>query len=368
MRPLAVEEESLRPEAVMIETPEGYRVPAENAGIDPADPEATTMARPWYRVLAEWRDWYEGYENAHIEFERDDGEVVRTELENSYQPGYGDRYYARLKGLEREIERRYENLTTVMLTFSASTLNANGNPRCPADHMREVADGWNTARKNLYNALDGYNWEYARVWEPTSETGEGPAGYGHMHVAIFVEADETEISRGAFASTMNSYVEATEAAGSEAHEVSGNAVSVSHSVNNLGSYISEYIGSYGERATDREMHEQQFYAVTWATNTRRVEFSNGAQELIRDDEFRRETGLRPEDRGGDNDNETEAEPREGAEWLESDGADDEPEWDVRRLCAVHSRSPQYSDPTAGGSRSITVEAREGVVDPPRELN
>jgi hypothetical protein len=155
------------------------------------------------------------------------------------------------------------------------------------------------------------------------------------------------------------------AAGSAAHDVGGNAVSVSHSVENLGSYISEYIGSYGERATEREMHEQQFYAVTWATNTRRVEFSNGAQELIRDEQFRRETGLRPEDRGGDNDND--AEVREGAEWLESDGADDEPEWDVRRLCAVHSRSPQYSDPTAGGSRSITVEARSGV-DPPRELN
>lgn len=191
-----------------------------------------------------------------------------------------------------------------------------------------------------------------------------------MHVALFIESDETEIDRGAFKPVMNSYVDNVQAAGSVAHEVNGNAVSVSHSVENLGSYISEYIGSYGEEATDREMHEQQFYAVTWATNTRRVEFSNGAQELIRDDEFRRETGLRPEDRGGDNDNETEteAEVREGAEWLESDGADDEPEWDVRRLCSVHSRSPQYSDPTAGGCRSITVEAREGVVDPPRKLS
>jgi hypothetical protein len=371
LRPLAVEEESLRPEAVSIETPDGYTVPAENSTVDPDDPEATAKARPWYRVVSEWRDWYESYENSHIEFEREDGKIGRTKLENSYQPGYGDRYYARLKDFERGVEREYENLTTVMLTFSASTLNANGNPRCPADHMREVAEGWATARKQLYNPydlLEGKRWEYARVWEPTSETGEGPAGYGHMHVALFIEADETEISRGEFEPVMNSYVEAVDAAGSEAHRVDGNAVSVSHSVNNLGSYISEYIGSYGERAVDREMNEQQFYAVTWATNTRRVDFSNGAQELIQDEEFRRETGLRPEDRGGDNDNET-AETREGAEWLGEDGREEEePEWDVRRLCSVHSRSPKYSDPTAGGAMSITVEARRDSLDPPRELN
>jgi hypothetical protein len=141
---------------------------------------------------------------------------------------------------------------------------------------------------------------------------------------------------------------------------------VSHSVENLGSYVSEYIGSYGERAVDREMHEQQFYAVAWATGTQRVTFSNGANELIRNERFRRETGLHPEDRGdGESGGETDTEPREGTEWLESDGRDDGHEWDVRRLCSVPTHSPVYSDPSAGGVPSITVEGRGG--DPPRQV-
>jgi hypothetical protein len=318
-----------------------------------------------------WRDWYEGYENTHIEFERDDGKTARTKLENSYQPEYGDKYYGKLKDLERGVEREYESLTTVMLTFSASTLNADGGPRCPADHMREIADGWKTARKHLYPALSGVSWEYAKVWEPTSEEGRGPAGYGHLHVALFVDADETEIGAGRFESVMRSYSERVEAAAWEAHRPSGNAVSVSHSVDNVGSYISEYIGAYGERAVERPMHVQQFYAATWATATQRVTFSNGANEMIRDERFRRETGLRPEDRGGGESDEKggesgEADVREGSDWLESDGADDGDEWDVRRLCSVPSRRPQYSDPTTGGVGTVETDDRDGV-DPPRQV-
>jgi hypothetical protein len=181
-----------------------------------------------------------------------------------------------------------------------------------------------------------------------------------------------EIGAGTFEATMRSYTENVEAAGWDAHRPGGNAVSVSHglgseetdgeSLNNLASYITEYIGTFGERALDRPMHEQQFYAVTWATQTQRVTFSNGANELISDEQFRRETGLRPEDRGG---SDSDTEPREGAEWLSEDGQDGGPEWDVKRLCTVHSRTPEYSDPTTGGVTGILVEPRGG--DPPRQV-
>ena len=40
------------------------------------------QARPWYAVLSEWRDWYDGYLRSNIEFEGPDGETVRTELQN----------------------------------------------------------------------------------------------------------------------------------------------------------------------------------------------------------------------------------------------------------------------------------------------
>jgi hypothetical protein len=317
------------------------------------DSSAGPQSAPWYSVLNDWRDWYADYRSMHVEYENGEGKTVRTALENSYQPEYGKRYYAKLKDLERGIERRYEGLTTAMLTFSASTLNAEGNARCPADHMREVAEGWGTARKHLYQALSGENWEYAKVWEPTSEEGHGPPGYGHMHVAVFVEADDLDAER--FEGVLNSYVANTKPAGSEAHTVD-EAVSVNDDVENLGSYISEYIGIFGDETLNRPIHEQMFYAVTWATNTRRVEFSNGAQELIAGEQFRRETGLKPEQRGqaeGDS---------EGAESGESGE-----QWEVNSICTVRRGTPEYADPTSGGVSTVAIAGRDGV-DPPREAD
>jgi hypothetical protein len=62
-------------------------------------------------------------------------------------------------------------------------------------------------------------------------------------------------------------------------------------VGNLGSYVAEYIGAYGNELLDRSVEELAFRATCWATSTNRVDFSNGAQELIsaeRDDGNKRE--------------------------------------------------------------------------------
>lgn len=310
------------------------------------------QARPWYAVVNEWRDWYDGYRKAHIEFECL-GETVRSRLENSYQPRYGKRYYAKLKDLERGIERRFERLTTVMLTFTASHRNGEGGWRCPADHMREIADGWGIARKQVHQTLSGRNWEYARVWEPHAD------GYGHLHVAIFVEG---EAEPADFRPAMSSYVRGVESAGSDAHTLE-NAVSVNSDVNNLGSYISEYIGLFGDETLSRPLTEQMFYSVTWATNTRRVDFSNGAQTLIAGEHFRRETGLRPEDRGGDDFDRWrsgEGERSDGSDGAQSGG------WEVSAICTVRGRSPAYSDPQSGGVDTTEIAGRSGV-DPPNPI-
>jgi hypothetical protein len=311
------------------------------------------QARPWYAVVNEWREWYADYRSMHIEYDGPDGETVRTQLENSYQPEYGKRYYAKLKDLERGISRRYENLTTVMLTFSASSKNANGGARCPADHMRDIAEGFNTARKQLHQALSGRNWEYAKVWEPHE------SGYGHMHVAVFVEsADVTETE---FRPVLNSYLRHTKAAGSEAHTLD-NAVSVNDNVENLGSYISEYIGIFGDETLERPISEQMFYAVTWATGTRRVDFSNGAQDIINGEEFRRETGLRPEDRGEGTSTSTTAQADQSdSEATEADS------WTVDSICTVRRGSPDYADPTTGGADMVAIQGRPGM-DPPPEVD
>lgn len=345
LRPLSVEAgRSLRDEAVLVETPEGYTVPVSQLP-DDERPEGEVRSRPWYRVVSEWRDWYDGYRRSHIEYQKD-GEIARTKLENSYQPEYGKRYYAKLKDLERGIEREFESLTTVMLTFTASTENAKGGCRCPADHMRDIADGWDTARKQLYKTLSGRKWEYAKVWEPHE------SGYGHMHVGVFVEG---EVSASDFRPVMESYVDNCAPAGSGAHQITGTdaAVSVQNDVENLGSYISEYIGIFGEEALDRPMKEQAFYAVAWATGTRRLDFSNGAQDIIAGEKFRRETGLRPEDRG------------EGGASEPGESGESESEWDVTRITTVTYGRRSHADPTAGGASKTAIDGREGV-DPPPE--
>lgn len=315
--------------------------------------DETTKARPWYSVVNRWRRWYSDYLNSHLEYENSDGEIARTALENSYMPSYGDRYYARLKGLEREISCRFDGVTTVMVTCTASTRTVNGNPRSPADHMRDIADGWDTARKALHRVLEGYRWEYCRIWEPHPGGEEGATGYGHMHIGVFVEDPDDEIEAEQFRPAMRSYYENCDPAGWEAHQPS-EAVSVSHELDNMASYLSEYIGVYGDDPLDRPIHQQMFYATTWATNTRRVEFSNGAQELIRADKFRQETGLRPEDRGGECMD----------EWSSASSESGESEWSVKSITDCPPSGPEYHDPTTGGVDCSKIDGVDNVDPPP----
>ena len=393
-RPVSVTEGvSLRDEAVIVRTKSGHRVPVEHANADQIE-EGDVMARPWYAVVSEWREWLNSpiYQAGHIEFENGLGEIGRARIENSYMESYSARYYARLKDLERGVRRRFgkDNITTIMLTLSATNQNAAGGFRSPGDHMREIADGWDTARKQLPHILEGYRSVYARVWEPHQ------SGYGHQHIAVFVEDPDGEIAAEQFRPFMDSYTSNVDGAGSEAHSnracaehdhgggwndaVGGcddcrSAVSVNHDVENIGSYISEYLGIFGDEPLDRPITEQMFYATCWATKTRRLDFSNDAQDIISGEQFRRETGLRPEDRGqcqNDDSGEREAtgatvdpENQEviqpGEEIDATDPADD---WSVRALCAVPSRTPEYSDPVSGGVGSTEIDGLSGV-DPPK---
>lgn len=305
-------------------------------------------------MVEEWRDWYRDYLGSHIEFTNSEGETVRTALENSYMPDYGKRYYAKLKDFERGIEREYEDLTTVMLTFTASHRNADGGWRCPADHMRDIMEGYDAARKQLHQALSGQKWEYARVWEPHAD------GYGHLHMAVFVEDGDGDLDHEQFEPVMRSHVENCGPAGSEAHQVDGEnaAVSVNDDVNNLGSYISEYIGIFGDETLERPITEQMFYATCWATNTRRVDFSNGAHGVMRREHvrrrFRRGTdGLEPEDC-----------PEAFEEWQKEEEDGPVTEWTVESICTVRHRAPDYADPTTGGVDTTAIEGRSGVDPPP----
>lgn len=309
----------------------------------------------WEMTLRKWRQWYDEYLSKHIEYENGDGETVRTQLENSYMPEYGDRYYAKIKGVEREIERVMDSPTTVMLTDTASTLNANGLQRCPVDHMRDIANGWDAQRKALHRILEDYDWEYCKIWEPHPGGERGAAGYGHMHIGIFVDDPGDEIDAEMFEPAMKSYYDNCDPAGWDAHKPD-NSVSVTHSVDNLASYLSEYIGVYGDDPLDRPAYEQMFYATAWASNTRKVEFSNGAQELMQRDQYRRETGLIPEKRGQD----CEAMNR----WKGDDDGDSGSEWTVSSIVEADPSGPDRFDATDGGVTTTAIDGNPKTDPPP----
>jgi hypothetical protein len=105
MRPLSTSGGTqLRDECLLVENEHGQVAPLMAPNVEASD--GRVKSRPWYRIVRQHTDWYKGYLNSHIEFESPDGETVRAPLENSYQPQYGDRYYAKLMDLKRGIERR----------------------------------------------------------------------------------------------------------------------------------------------------------------------------------------------------------------------------------------------------------------------
>jgi hypothetical protein len=127
---------------------------------------------------------------------------------------------------------------------------------------------------------------------------------------------------------------------------------VSDDHDSLAGYLSEYLGACAENedvepmtALNRPMNKQAFRPVTWVTNTRRFDFSNGAQDIIARDGRRRD---RAEDRGG---------------LTSTPEQDDGPMWTVRRLCEVSDGTPNYYSPTAGGVQTGPIDGRSGINPP-----
>jgi hypothetical protein len=102
-----------------------------------------------------------------------------------------------------------------------------------------------------------------------------------------------------------------------------------------------------------------FYATCWATNTRRLDFGQQAQQIISGEEFRRETGLRPSDRG-DCESDSKAADGDVSDDVEGEGSG----WSVKRLCTVPSKSREHVDADAGGVDVTTIDGSSGV-DPPK---
>ncbi|MDZ7849875.1 MAG: hypothetical protein U5K70_03365 [Halodesulfurarchaeum sp.] len=277
--------------------------------------EECTLSRPegegpvsksWSSVMNEYLKWYNGYRDSHLVFRDPDGNRVRTQMENAHMPEYGDKYYAKLKALERQIASEYDDLHIAMLTFTGSTKNGNGGWRAVSDHLRDVIDSWRPDRgRGVYHALrdslECQEWEYALVVE------KHQSGYGHVHCAVFVDG---EVDESDFHPAIDAHLRTCNIAHRDAHnyfaeDETTRPISVSSvdtdldpnrgdvdKITNVGTYIGEYIGSYGEPLFDRSIEELAFRAAVWATGTQLVRFSTGANELIREELDREQTELK----------------------------------------------------------------------------
>lgn len=240
--------------------------------------EGSRRSKSWAAVATEWRKWLKDAQDTSAVFTgqnvatgEEDEQVVP--IENRFMESRQKQLYAKLHDLERGVRDAYgDSLNTAMLTFTASNRSAAGDWwRCPANHLDDLMASWSAVRRALHRVLDGRRWEYARIIEPHE------SGYAHVHVAVFVDG---HVRPETFEPVMDAHVAHSLPAGSEAHSVEGDAVSVNRDVSNVAAYLSAYVMKYGEEALEAPEHVQRFNALLWATGTRRWSVSNGAQDFM----------------------------------------------------------------------------------------
>lgn len=253
-------------------------------------PEDRKKPLTWGKVRENWEKWFRSYDGKWIQFDRankETGEVkkVKWPMTNSYQDDYLERYYARLKQLDRGLKLHWGpgNIQTMMLTFTAS--NRDGETLVePADHINQIKRAYRKARQVLNYNLEGVEWEYVAVVEPHK------SGYAHIHLAVF--AKKADLGDGqleqAGERALSSYVKNCRLAQNAAHKADGDeaALSINDDVENISSYISEYLDIYwddqGSDLEDKPEYLRRFYALCWVTKTRRIMFSQGANEIVRE--------------------------------------------------------------------------------------
>jgi len=128
-----------------------------------------------------------------------------------------------------------------------------------------------------------------RILEPhTPDKGEYyTSGYAHQHVALMIDDPDNELEDRDFKPVMDAHIRNCKTAGREAHRVDSKSVSVEpydEEEGNIGSYLTAYMGEYvKEDPTDSERWFKRFLAGLWASNRRRVGFSNESNEWARED-------------------------------------------------------------------------------------
>jgi hypothetical protein len=237
----------------------------------------------WREATHRWRDYIRDKKDVKAVFENQETAArVRGSDPHRFAPEYADKQYAKLKDLERGLRGEYgKRLHTAMLTLTASSTDDEGDPLPPVDHLDGLLSSWEAVTRSLRRCMEGRRYERLAILEPHE------SGYLHLHVAVFVDG----VVRGQeFAPVIEAHLRNCDLAGEDAHDVTDRStISVRHvgsdrseeTVANLGTYLAEYLGTYGDDPLDEEEKVQMSNAVLWATGRRRWRPSNGAQRYMR---------------------------------------------------------------------------------------
>jgi len=269
-------------------------------------------ALPLVAVVEEMLEWYEGYRDKKLRMARGDGvreerESFLVDLENSFQPGYQARTYARLQALRRqtaggeypdgsECEGEYEEPVTVLFGLTSSGVDGDGSPRPIVDHDREIREAWTgssgsvkrTLRYVLEDKLGLSSEEYAWWWQAEPHPGDGKnAGYSHSHPVVVLDAagadvEAEQITAETFRAAVAKHVAETPGATWEAHGLD-QAVTVKQpgEVEDFASYVSEYLAvSPDQDLLERSDEYLMWAASMWASTSQKYSKSKTATAAL----------------------------------------------------------------------------------------
>lgn len=255
----------------------------------------------WAALVQEFLESHLSYEGAQLKFEKEGEEPFFIPLTDAWGKDYADGEYAKAQALQREVSEEWDDLVTVMLTTTASSVPG-GERLAPVDHARAIQDAYSYegVRDALRNTLEyhlGLEPDEYAIWaQDEAHTGDGEnACYTHQHIGVFLNIDPerhdlNEVG-SEFERVIDKHLEVCEPAGKDAHayekydyvEDSGGPISVNGDVENMGSYMAEYAGNYGGELLERPIEYIAWGAIQWATNSQRSRRSKTANEAIRAD-------------------------------------------------------------------------------------
>lgn len=271
------------------EVPFNYGAP-ELVTVDEGD---TRKLESGNDAIVAWKDYTEAKENRVLLLEeQDEGDILVLPHNHRFKEAYRKMTYAKLKAAERHIKRRWgDTCPTTLLTLTARQKTADGEPRAPAEVLKELAGGWDKLRRVLYRETKGVQTEYMAVWEPHQ------SGYPHLHILLFGTARPSlgEKVRGLWSEKYG--IGDKEAQDAEIRK--GRSAQIDNPAAYVMKYLSKTLVRGGEKTDngncdDIETAESMpgsggyelFSALLWATGKRHYSMSEGLTAAIQNDRDR----------------------------------------------------------------------------------